>query len=104
MSTRVPRGQLESFVKRYCNVTSFPPFASSDVMLDTQSSVAATRNRVKNISEIRSSTPTQRAAPPARTASRRSLIHLLFHRTATGGRETRDRVGRGEQEHTEPEQ
>jgi len=44
---------LESIVKRYCNVTSFPPFASNDALLDRPSSVAATRNRVKNISEIR---------------------------------------------------
>jgi hypothetical protein len=53
MSTRVPRGQLESFGKRYCNVTSFPPFASNDTLLDMSSSVAATRNCVKNIFEIR---------------------------------------------------
>jgi hypothetical protein len=34
-------------------VTSFPPFASNDTLLEVQSSVAATRNRVKNVSEIR---------------------------------------------------
>jgi hypothetical protein len=52
MFTRVPRGQSESIVKRYCNVTSFPPFASNDALLDVQSSVAASHNRVKNFFEI----------------------------------------------------
>jgi hypothetical protein len=34
-------------------LTSFPPFASNDTLLNVQSSVAATRNCVKNIFEIR---------------------------------------------------
>ena len=55
------------------HVTSFPPFASNDVLLNRRSSVAATRNRVKNISEIRFSLrrrgeqraqPRQISAPP----------------------------------------
>jgi len=43
---------LEFIANRLRNVTSFPPLASNDVLLDMQSSVAATHNLVKNISEI----------------------------------------------------
>jgi hypothetical protein len=40
------------FVKRLRNVTSFPPLSSSDVLFELQSSVAATHDDVKNLSEI----------------------------------------------------
>jgi hypothetical protein len=54
-------------------VTSFPPFASNDTLLNLQSSVAATRNRVKNIFEIRFSlrrSSEQRLALPRTAAAR----------------------------------
>jgi hypothetical protein len=40
------------FMKRLRNVTSFPPLSSSNVLFELQSSVAATREHVKNFSEI----------------------------------------------------
>src|SRR5216683_4460801 len=52
MTTRVPRGPLEFTANRLRNMTSFPPLASNDALLDRPSSVAATRNRVKNFFEI----------------------------------------------------
>jgi hypothetical protein len=43
---------LEFIANGLRNMTSFPPLASNDVLLDRQSSVAATHNLVKNFSEI----------------------------------------------------
>jgi hypothetical protein len=40
------------FMKWLRNVTSFPPLSSSNVLFELQSSVAATRDHVKNFSEI----------------------------------------------------
>jgi hypothetical protein len=40
------------FMKRLCNVTSFPPLSSSDVLFELQSSVATTHGDVKTFSEI----------------------------------------------------
>jgi hypothetical protein len=40
------------FMKPLRNVTSFPPLSSSNVLFELQSSVAATREDVKNFSEI----------------------------------------------------
>ena len=40
------------FMKRLCNVTSFPPLSSSNVLFELRSSVAATREHVKDFSEI----------------------------------------------------
>jgi hypothetical protein len=39
-------------MSRLSNVTSFPPFVNNDALLDRQSSVAATYNRVKTFFEI----------------------------------------------------
>ena len=73
---------MESIAKRYCNVTSFPPFASNDVLLDVLPSVAATHKRVKNFFEIRFSlrrSSEQRLALPEQCQHR--VSDELLHRS-----------------------